>query len=318
MSKIWLIGTGIMAIDYAKVLVALKKEFIVIGRGQINADKFEHETGIKPIVGGIEKALLNEKEKPEHLINAVGIDALKEVSKILFKSSIKNQLIEKPGVAYANEIYELNDLAKANNINALLAYNRRFYASVLEAKKIIKEDGGVQSFNFEFTEWSHSIEGIKHLKTNAELNNWFLGNSTHVIDMAFFLGGKPKEIKSFFSGKDKIDWHKTSSNFCGAGISENNALFSYHANWTSPGRFSLEILTNKHRLIFRPLEKIQIQNIGSVAINMIENIDYSLDENFKPGLYLQTKAFLENDFQEFCSLDEQATKMEMYKLMSGY
>jgi predicted dehydrogenase len=317
-AKIWLVGTGIMAIDYAKVLKALNKEFIVIGRGEKNAVAFKEATGIEPIVGGIEKAITTIKELPDHVINSVGIDKLKEVNEVLFGLGIKNQLIEKPGIAYADEIYELNELATKNKINALLAYNRRFYTAVIEAKKIIKQDGGVQSFNFEFTEWSHSIEGIRHLKTDAELGNWFLGNSTHVIDLAFYLGGQPKEIKSFVSGKNVIDWHKASSNFSGAGISDSGALFSYHANWKSPGRFNVEILTNKHRLVFRPLEKLQIQNIGSVAINMVEGIDYSLDENFKPGLFLQTKTFLENDFSEFCTLEEQAKKMEMYKSMSNY
>ena len=115
-----------------------------------------------------------------------------------------------------------------------------------------------------------------------------------------------------------LDWHKTSCNYSGAGISKNGALFAYHANWKAPGRFSIEILTGKHRLIFRPLEKLQVQNIGSVAINMVENIDYSLDEKFKPGLYLQTKVFLENNLLEFCTLKEQAEKTAMYKKMSGY
>jgi len=144
-AKIWLVGTGIMAIDYAKVLKALNKEFIVIGRGEKNAVAFKEATGIEPIVGGIEKAITTIKELPDHVINSVGIDKLKEVNEVLFGLGIKNQLIEKPGIAYADEIYELNELATKNKINALLAYNRRFYTAVIEAKKIIKQDGGVQS-----------------------------------------------------------------------------------------------------------------------------------------------------------------------------
>jgi predicted dehydrogenase len=315
--SILLVGTGLMALDYAKVLKDLNKEFIVVGRGEKNAHLFEVATNVKPHVGGLENYFGNGKKAPEFVINAVGIDKLTEVTAQLLKHGCKALLVEKPGVAYFNEIDELMLLAKVQQANVLLAYNRRFYSSVLEAKKIIVEDGGVRSFNFEFTEWSHSIEKIEG-KTKAELENWFLGNSTHVIDLAFFLGGIPKEITTYQNGQNELKWHPKSSNYSGAGITDNNALFSYHADWNAPGRFSLEILTKKRRLIFRPLEKLQVQNIGSVAISFAEGIDYSLDEKYKPGLYLQTKAFLENYFTDFCSLNEQAEKMKTYKSMSGY
>ena len=44
----------------------------------------------------------------------------------------------------------------------MVGFNRRFYSSVLKAKDIIHEDGGVKSFFFEFTEWSHVIAGLKN------------------------------------------------------------------------------------------------------------------------------------------------------------
>jgi len=316
--QICLIGAGPMAVDYAKVLKELNADFVVISRGKEKAEEFKKQFGCEVITGGLENYIGKGGKLPEYAINSVGIDKLAETTKALLNGGVKNILLEKPGVAYAEEIHELNDLVLQKKASVQLAYNRRFYQSTLAAKKIIKEDGGVVSFNFEFTEWSHSIANILHLKTEAEMQNWFLGNSTHVIDMAFYLGGVPKEIAAFHSGKENLDWHKTSSNYCGAGVSENGALFAYHANWMAPGRFSVEMLTGKHRLVFRPLEKLQIQNIGSVAINMVEGIDYSLDEQFKPGLFLQTRAFLENNLTEFCSLSEQAGKMALYKKMSGY
>ena len=315
---VWLIGAGPMAVDYAKVLKELGIEFITITRGKKKAKEFSELTATEVVPGGVEEYLKNCNYIPRYVINSVGIDKLSETTQILLNAGIKNILLEKPGVAYADEIYGIDKLVTEKKSNVILAYNRRFYQSVIAAKKIIEEDGEVTSFNFEFTEWSHSIAQILHLKTKPEMENWFLGNSTHVIDMAFYLGGMPNQISSFYSGKNELDWHKSSSNYSGAGITKKGALFAYHANWKSPGRFSIEVLTNKHRLIFRPLEKLQIQNIGSVAISMVENIDYSLDEKFKPGLYLQTKTFLENNYSDFCSIHEQAEKMPMYKQMSGY
>ena len=116
-----------------------------------------------------------------------------------------------------------------------------------------------------------------------------MANSSHVIDLAFYLGGQPTELSSYTAGK--LPWHPNAAIYAGAGKTENNALFSYQANWQAPGRWALEFLTSKHRLIFRPMEQLQIQQLGSVAIEPVE-IDDSLDHDFKPGLYRQVQAFL--------------------------
>lgn len=312
---IWLIGTGLMAIEYTKVLKSLNCEFITIGRGEINNEKFKSETGLNCTSGGLSAFLQTNPVLPSKVINTVGIDALYSTTLELLKYNISDILVEKPGGGYSTEILDLAKEVQSRKAKVLIAYNRRFYSSVIKAEELIKEDGGVSSFNFEFTEWSNVIRTIPG-KTNAELHNWFLGNSTHVIDTAFYLCGKPKEMKSFYKGS--LDWHPASSIFCGAGISETGALFSYHADWEAPGRWVIEILTNKRRFIFKPIESLQVQMLGSVAINPIE-LDNTLDIEFKPGLYLQTKAYLENVEDKFCSIEEQAFMLSnFYKDISGY
>lgn len=314
MKTIWLIGTGLMGIEYAKVLNDLNLNYIVIGRGELSANKFETETGHKVITGGLDKFLSTKPSLPDAAIVAVGVEALTETAMKLLKYGVLNILQEKPGVGYPSEIDSFVDLTSEKKANVLLAYNRRFYSSVIKTKEIILEDGGISSFNFEFTEWSHVIKTLE--KTKVEHNTWFLGNSTHVIDTAFFLGGKPKELITFYKGGS--DWHPSSTIFCGAGISESNALFSYQANWEAPGRWAIEILTKKHRLYLKPLETLQIQNIGSVAVVPVD-IDNHLDVEFKPGLYLQTKAFLEGDYSKFVTIQAQKEMIEnVYNKMSGY
>ena len=314
MKNILIVGTGLMGVEYAKVLAGLNQSFLAIGRGVINAEKFEKSTDHKAIAGGIEEYLKTNPEIPEAAIVAVGIEALAETTTQLLDFGVKKILLEKPGIGDPSEITALVDLAEKKGATVLLAYNRRFYSSVFKAEEIINQDGGVHSFCFEFTEWSHTIAPL--LKTQVEHNYWFLGNSTHVVDTAFFLGGRPKKLFALYKGG--LNWHPASSVFVGAGESENGALFSYHADWEAPGRWVIEILTKKNRLLFKPMESLQIQQIGSVAVNPVE-IDDSLDKKFKPGLFLQTKAFLENDFSRFCTLQEQAVMINKnYIPMSGY
>ena len=314
MNHIWLIGAGTMAQDYIKVLEVLKKDFIIVGRGIHTAKKCEEVTGCKVIPGGLNTFLSHNPPKPSHAIVATGIEKLYQTTKTLLDYGVQNILVEKPAGLYQEEFEELVRTTKEKNANVFVAYNRRFYASVLKAQQIIKEDGGVTSFNFEFTEWAHVIAPLK--KAEGVKEKWFLGNSTHVADLAFFLGGKPKEICCFANGN--LDWHPASSVFSGAGKSIEGVLFSYHANWESAGRWGIEILTREHRLILRPMEKLQIQNRGSVAIEYDELIDYTLDENYKPGLFLQTKYFLEDNFASFCTISEQKEMFSSYARMAGY
>jgi len=314
MKNIWLIGTGYMGIEYAKVLVDLKYPFLVVGRGKKNADNFEKSVGHKVITGGIEEFLKEKPQKPDAAIVAVGIESLTETTILLMNYGVKMILLEKPGIGNPSEITTLVNVAEKTETTILLAYNRRFYSSVLKAEEIIHNDGGVHSFCFEFTEWSHTIAQLQ--KTQVEHNFWFLGNSTHVIDTAFFLGGQPKKL--FALHKGGLEWHPASSVYVGAGESENGALFSYHADWEAPGRWVIEILTRKNRLLFKPMESLQIQPLGSVAIHPVE-IDDKLDKNYKPGLFLQVNSFLNNDFVRFCSLKEQSIMIDKYYIpMSGY
>lgn len=304
MKKVLLVGAGLMAIDYMKVLKDINVEVAVVGRGAKSAENFFRETGIKVYRDSLDLYLKENKGSIDYAIVAVNVEELKNVTLNLLRNGVKNILLEKPGGINLDEIELIETERTANNADVFIAYNRRFYAAVLEAKKIITQDGGVKSFNFEFTEWSHVINTLD--LPSIVKRSWFLGNSTHVVDMAFHMGGMPANVHTFIAGE--LNWHKPSI-FAGAGISVDGALFNYNANWESPGRWAVEILTSNHRLIFKPLEKLQIQRKGSVEI-VFAQVDYELDTKFKPGLYLQVSNFLNGITADFCRVDHQ---IEMYR-----
>ena len=314
-NEIWLIGTGLMAEEYVKVLKALNVDFIVIGRDYTRCDQFFQKTGIIPITGGLDNFLLTNPILPNAVINATGIEALTNTTKSLLQYGVKYILLEKPGFGNPNELEFTVSLAFEKNATILLAYNRRFYQSVIKAKEILEEDGGVKSFNFEFTEWSHTIE--KLVKTKVEKEFWFYGNSSHLIDLAFYLGGVPKTISTYKSRG--LTWHPSGSIYGGAGETINGAIFSYIANWESPGRWGVELSSNNYRIIFRPIEKLQIMKIGSVLIEEVVGIDYSFDLSFKPGLYKQIVSLLNKELTEFCKIDEHFLKTKnIYSKIGGH
>lgn len=310
---VWLIGAGGMAVDYAKVLSALGMNYSVVGRGESSASAFRKATGVEVIAGGLKEYLSSKPALPSHAIVAVGVETLHETTLQLLEYGVKSILVEKPIGMNKQEIEVLYKKSKECNALVLAAYNRRFYAGVIKAQEIIAADGGVTSFNFEFTEWAHVIAPLK--KAEGIKEKLFLNNSTHVVDLAFYLGGRPKEMCTFTAGG--LSWHPASSIFSGAGVSENGALFSYQANWESAGRWSVEMLTKNHRLIFRPMEKLQIQKKGSVAVEFAE-CDYTLDETYKPGLYLQTKNFLNNATAGMCDIEYHTQMTEKYYQIAAY
>ena len=302
MSKpIWIVGAGGIAIEYAKVLKALDRDFIVIGRGETSAKKFKEATGVEPILGGLEAFFETSPEIPDYAINCVRAFELGNVNIRLATYGVKRILSEKPGLL-PEEANDVSKTAKNCDTAIYIAYNRRFYSSVLAAEKIIEEDGGVLSFSFEFTEWSHVIAATASIP-EIEKNNLFITNSSHVVDLAFFLGGEPEEISCYSNGT--VGWH-TPSNFTGAGKTREGVLFSYIANWNAPGRWAVEVLTAKHRIYLKPMEQLQLQDKGSVKVYPVE-IDDHLDKEFKPGFYLETKAFLEGDTARLCSLEQQCS-----------
>ncbi|KUO70130.1 MAG: myo-inositol 2-dehydrogenase [Desulfosporosinus sp. BRH_c37] len=282
-----LLGAGPMAVEYAKVLKALGLKFHVIGRGLQSAATFTEQTDHPVFLEGLEHWVENQKFLPKVAIVAVSMEQLAPVTISLLKIGIRKILVEKPAGLNSLEIRNVAICAQQNEAHVYVAYNRRFYSSTLQALEIIKADGGLTSFNFEFTEWIHAIAELdKPIEVKKAL---LLGNSSHVIDLAFFLGGEPIEISCYTTGG--LDWHPNATIYAGAGRVQNGALFSYQANWEAPGRWGVEILTRKHRLIFRPLEELHCQDMRSIIIRKID-LEDELDHKFKPGLYRQLEAFL--------------------------
>lgn len=303
-TMIWIIGAGVIACEYAKILNALDKEFICIGRGEQSAKCFEETIGAPVIIGGLNNYLGTKPTMPEAVIIATNAEQLAGSTIDLVNYGVKRILCEKPGFNNPSELDAVYAAVIEKGAEVYYAYNRRFFAATLAAEKVIEEDGGLLSFNFEFTEWGHVIE--KSLRSQEVKKNWFYANSTHVIDLAFFLGGTPVDMKCF--AKDKSAFNNP-INFAGAGKTDKNVLFSYNANWNAPGRWAVELLTLKHRIYLKPMEQLQLQDKGSVKVYPVEIDDY-LDKEFKPGFYLETKAFLEDDNSRLCSLDLQKNNVK--------
>lgn len=304
MKTVTIFGLGPIGLEYTKIFMSMGFSVVPVGRSLAGCEAFEKETSIKASTWDrfdFENIGLNNTA-----VVAVGEAQLGNVTEKLILAGYKDILVEKPGGSSYEDIERLAALATEKKCNVRVAYNRRFYASVLKGLEVIKADGGVRSFHFDFSEWSHKIEPLS--KEAGVKERWFIHNSSHVVDLAFFMGGWPAELSSL-SGQP-MTWHSAGL-FVGMGRSESGALFSYNADWVGPGRWGVEIVTAKHRLIYKPLEKLQIQELGTVAINLVETDD-TLDTQFKPGFYKQVEAFLLGS-SSLPTLQEQCEHLKTFK-----
>lgn len=310
MKKVLIVGAGVIAQEYAKILTALDVGYDVFCRRQESAEQFFMVTGVLPKYGTLEESC--RYGAYNDAIVATTVESLPKVALQLANLGVKNILLEKPG---AVNLLDLEILQQAEQIGSRIyvAYNRRFYASVKKAKQIIAEDGGIISCFFDFTEWSHIIEKVD--KSQFTKEHWFFANSTHVIDLAFNMIGMPSQISCLTGGE--LSWHKFPAIYVGSGVSVNGVYFSYHSNWSAPGRWSLEINTKNLKLIFKPLEKLKIQHKGKIEELSVE-IDDELDQEFKPGFFEQVKTFIfDENKSNICDLAHLERELLLFNKIAG-
>lgn len=282
-----------MATEYVKALRKFDVLIKVVGRNEKTSNTFGKENGVEVIVTAIEKLNLENVI----VINAVSFENLADVNKQLLNNGAKIILSEKPAGLNSAEVKELETLTKNKNSQLFVAYNRRHFPSVTKLKELLSKEK-LSSAHFEFTEWGHVIEKLN--KPKVSLENWFYGNSTHVIDLFVHLAGLPKELSTYKTGQ--LNWHPKGSVFSGAGITQKNISFSYDANWESAGRWGLDICTDKGKYSLRPLEKLFFTPKGSVQQGEIEIA--SLHPDLKPGLFEQLNFLLNGKHDELLSIDE--------------
>jgi predicted dehydrogenase len=284
--EVLLVGAGPMARAYAQVLKELGVVPTVVGRSETGVASFHSETGMEAVPGGIERWLTSH-DAPSHAIVATSVDGLADTSHALLRAGVSALLIEKPGALDLAGTERLARSVEEAGAAAWVAYNRRFLASVAAAAQLIAEDGGVRSFTFDFTEQGDRVAQTHH--PDHVKHAWLLANSSHVIDLAFWLGGRPVHLHPQVAGH--LDWADSPRVYVGAGRTDVGASFSYHANWGSPGGWSVTLATDVHRVLLQPLERLRVQRLGSFEVEDVE-VEDAADERWKPGLLRQTEAFL--------------------------
>jgi len=311
---ITIIGAGDIATEYGKILRDLDKPFRVITRGKTKALEFKLKFPDIDVLSGGHSQYLQEIGNSDACIIAAPAFQLADITKDVIGTGLKRILVEKPLALNKEQLVGLDEAIMQNHNELFIAYNRRNYVSIKAAQEICNKDGGILSVHFDFTEALFRIPDTYGPET---LSTWGLSNSTHIIDTVFSLIGKPQSLNATHYGQNKIEWHKHASTFIGNGISEKQIPFSYHANWSSAGRWNIEIMTSKRKLLLSPMEMLKEQVLGTFQINEVE-LNYDVDKKYKPGYFNQCVAFLAENDNELLGFDTFKKLFPFYIEILGY
>ena len=265
--RVLLVGGGRMAGEYRKALGALGVEDIcVISNTEKTAMRWRSEYGVEAFWGGYEKALDEVANPFDLVIVATPYDELAPAAVKAVECGNKNILVEKPGSLYSS-ILEKWCGEIAADVRIRVGYNRLFYPNLRKVKDLIAADGEkITSCRYTFTEWVHTIDFNNNRPYCYQ--RWGIINSLHVISMAHWLTGMPVELSAMKSGG--FSWHEAGSQFAGVGKTDQDVLFSYHANWESAGRWGIEVMTDSCAYRLMPLEKLFRCEKGSVEWKAVE------------------------------------------------
>ena len=219
-------------------------------------------------------------KRPDAILILVSSENIYKVTKEVIPYKIPF-FVEKPPGLNLFQLKNLSSLAKKNKVINMVGFNRRFYSNFHQGIKKIQENGKLLGIKIEGHERFWKIEKIIN---NKNKNSWLYSNSSHVIDLFNFFGGKIKDVHSFTSRYSK----KRNDNFSSIIKFENGILGTFVANWYSPAGWSVTLYGEKITVIFQPLEKgfwID-KNFKKHIIKFKKN-----DIKYKAGFYDQMIAF---------------------------
>lgn len=310
------IGVGKMGLAHLQVLTALGIDAVAGWAPSSRRRQLVETIGVELLDGPLDDALRT--FRPSHVVVASPVETLTPTALVAMAAGVRHLLVEKPTALSVVEGERLAAAAAACGARVHVGYNRRFYASVRTALSRIRERRDrVSSVFFEFNETIADPAGPSRHAPPVRAR-WVLANSLHVVDMAFLPAGRPDPGKSRFLAAGTLPWHPSSSIFAGAGETDRGVLFGYHANWNGPGRWAVEWVTSSERYVFRPLETLSVLRAGTTTLTNVD-FDNDLDRRFKPGVYLEDKAFLENDGDSgAATMDDALSLLSLGQAMASY
>lgn len=294
--KISLVGCGKIAHFHMQVLRHLGVEIVsVCGReNSENAKLFAEQYAIPRVYSSWKELLLNDKPDAFWVVSD-----WKEAHEMLVPFIKKGIpcFFEKPVALTSKKIKEAISAKNKYKTKVLVGYNRRFYEFTDEAKNFINTHK-VLAAQINIPE---VIEKYVQQKDFEKIKNLWIYNSSHVLDLLYYLIGDIK-IRLLCKKNDED---------IGLPVSFNGMLYSSKhdfpihmaANWGTPGNFEITFYAKGYALKISPLEIMRLYSGMQVndpkpgcsvrIFNPILVKEVCVDAKYKPGFLRQAQNFID-------------------------
>lgn len=307
-----IVGTGLIAEEYIKILLALDCKLEVVGNTDRKSEYIENKYQVKCHCGGLENFNF-ENNSYQDIIIATPIELLFNHLNICIGrcQGLKNILVEKPGCLYTYQLEKI--LSIKGDINIFIAYNRRFYNSTLQGIEIIKKDP-IKKILLTIDEYN--LDKISKLQTDKIMQNYFTNMTTHVVDMTLYMSGTPGAIlNNTIEGYGLLPFHKRGCIFKGICMTTNDIPIEYNGDWSRNGKWKIEIMLESGKILsYQPLEDLKVLEKGN-DVKIVKRD--KLDIDFKPGYYRQINSYI-SDKKNLLDLETHYKNLKIYHKMVGY
>lgn len=281
--KVALIGTGDIAEKHLEVLQAFEDVHVAAlsSRGHPRINLLAEKFGIEQKFNDYRSML--DVVQPDAVLILVSVSQVAPVASECLGRGIPT-LLEKPPGLSAAETEGLATVARNANCINMVALNRRFYSVMQRAREAIVEKGPLVSMVVEAPESIGKYRTLGH--PEEVVNNILFANGIHCIDLLRYFGGEVAEVTSAATR-----WFDNQHDSFNALLRfENGGTGHYISNWTSPGRWSVNLYGKDCKVTLCPTERGSVLTIDGQECEL--PVD-PVDQVYKPGFYAQARYFID-------------------------
>jgi predicted dehydrogenase len=281
--RVALIGTGNIADKHLEALKAFDDVEVtaLCNSGHPRIHDLANRFGVDQTFADY-RSLLDNVELDAVLV-LVSVTRIPEVTRECLQRGIPTLLEKPPGLSVAETRSMVQAAEKTKCLN-MVALNRRFYSVMQRAREAILNVGPLVSVVVEAPEQLADYHASNH--PPEVIRNLLFANGIHCIDLLRYFGGDVLEARCF---SDR--WFADQNDSFGALLRfQAGATGYYVSNWTSPGRWSVNLYGKGRRVTLRPLEQATVtESNGDERSLPVDEVD----QLYKPGIYAQDRYFFD-------------------------
>ena len=280
--RVAFVGAGPIGIAHLKAFRTLNVEVVgLCTKGPGTGRELAREHGFPVYTSSIHE--LFERTMADAVVAALPINEMLDAYREMFALPWAS-LTEKPlGIDLA-EAHQIASLAHSSQHRGFVGFNRRHYQSTRAALRLVEESSVPRIVSV--LDQQDRDQALRVGHPQAVADNFMYANSIHLIDyFSMFCRGQVTEVRHI------QPW--TAIRGCTVEVElsyDSGDVGRYIAVWEQKGPWAVEVACGDLTAVMRPLEKLRVTRDGQ---DVTLEVDYVLDEQFKPGFVTQGMAFLD-------------------------